>query len=189
MDTKVKKLNKGQRTILIIAAVCLLPLAAALMFRFVWTPPTVPSLGEAITPKSFPYEHLVDLSGKPLPHPDVADGWLMVFAAPGECDAQCQQTLYLTRQSRTAQGKGSMRLDRLWIITDAAVPPADLRAAHPDLTIARPIAVEKITALGGVNGSPRYIHLVDRRGQVVMRYSDNPEPMKFIKEVGKLIKF
>lgn len=189
METQVKKLNRGQRTILIIAAVCLLPLLAALMFRFVWTVPTVPSLGEVVTPQPFPYAQLVDMKGKPLPHSEVADGWLMVYAAPGACDAECQHTLYLTRQSRTAQGKGSMRLDRLWVITDATVPAADLLAAHPDLLLARPVAVEKISELGGIKTAPRYVHLVDRRGQIVMRYSDNPEPMKFIKEVGRLIKF
>ena len=108
---------------------------------------------------------------------------------PGACDANCQKTLYLTRQSRTAQGKGSMRLDRLWVITDSTMPPAELIAAHPDLMLARPIALENVIGLGGIKASPRYIHLVDRRGQIVMRYSDNPEPMKFIKEVGRLIKF
>ena len=189
METKVKKLNSGQRTILIIAVICLLPLAAALMFRFVWSLPTVPSLGEIVTPQAFPYEQLVDLNGKPLARSGVADSWLMVYAAPGSCDAACQQTLYLTRQSRTAQGKGSLRLERLWIITDSSAPAADLIAAHPDLLLARPVTLSSVNNLGGVNGAPRYVHLVDRRGQVVMRYSDNPEPMKFIKEVGKLIKF
>lgn len=189
METQVNKLNKGQRTILIIAAVCLLPLAAALMFRFVWTLPTVPSLGEIVTPQPFPYEQLVDMTGKPLPHTEVADGWLMVYAAPGACDAECQQTLYLTRQSRTAQGKGVMRLDRLWVITDSTVPSAELLAAHPDLLLARAVNVENVIGLGGIKASPRYVHLVDRRGQIVMRYSDKPEPMKFIKEVGRLIKF
>lgn len=193
METQVKtpnqRMRRGQRIILIIAAVCLLPLIAALMFRFVWTLPTLPSLGEVVTPQPFPYAQLVDLTGKSLPHPEVANGWLMVYAAPGVCDAECQQTLYLTRQSRTAQGKGSMRLDRLWVITDASTPAAELIAAHPDLMLARPLALENVIGLGGIKSSPRYIHLVDRRGQIVMRYSDTPEPMKFIKEVGRLIKF
>ena len=189
METSMKKFNRGQRIILLIAVVCLLPLAAAMMFRFVWTLPTLPSLGEQLTPQAFPYQQLVDLSGKPLAQPTVADGWLMVYAAPGTCDTACQQTLYLTRQSRTAQYKGSMRLDRLWVITDSTTPPAELIAAHPDLMLARPIALENVIGLGGIKASPRYIHLVDRRGQIVMRYSDNPEPMKFIKEVGRLIKF
>ena len=193
METQLEKPSdrqrRGQRIILIIAAVCLLPLAAALMFRYVWTLPTVPSLGEVVTPQAFPYEQLIDLKGKPLVHEAVTDGWLMVYAAPGACDTACQQALYLTRQSRTAQGKGSLRLERLWVITDATEPTAELVAAHPDLTLARPLALESVIGLGGIKASPRYIHLVDRRGQIVMRYSDTPEPMKFIKEVGRLIKF
>ncbi len=187
METQV--MNRGQRTILTIAAVCLLPLAAALMFRFVWTPPVQPSLGVQITPQPFPFDQLQTLDGKPMPHAEVAGGWLIAYAAPGQCDLPCQQTLYLTRQSRTAQGKASMRVDRLWVITDAAVPVKDLLAAHPDLILARLAPGGAVPQLGGAGAGPRNLYLVDRRGQMVMRYSDNPEPMKFIKELGRLIKF
>jgi hypothetical protein len=186
------KLNRGQRIILIVALICLLPLGAAVLMRFVWTPPTVPSLGELMTPQAFPYQALQTLDGKALEAADatkVADGWLMVYAAPGACDAACQQSLYLTRQSRTAQYKGVMRLDRLWVITDAATPAPELLAQHPDLKTVRLVTPQDAIVLGGIGSSPRYIHLVDRRGQLVMRYTDNPEPMKFIKEVGRLIKF
>ena len=196
METKLAtdnaKLNRGQRIILIVAAICLLPLGAALLMRFVWTPPTAPSLGELMTPQAFPYQSLQTLDGKALLSADatnVADSWVMVFAAAGACDAACLQSLYLTRQSRTAQYKGSMRLERLWVITDATNPSPDLLAQHPDLKLARLVTPADAIVLGGIGSSPRYIHLVDRRGQLVMRYTDNPEPMKFIKEVGRLIKF
>lgn len=196
METKItpdnERTKRGRRIILIVAAICLLPLGGALFMRFFWTPPTVPSLGELMTPQAFPYQALQTLDGKALVSADainVADGWIMVFAAAGTCDAACQQSLYLTRQSRTAQYKGSMRLERLWVITDATMPAPDLLAQHPDLKIARLISPADAIVLGGIGSSPRYIHLVDRRGQLVMRYSDNPEPMKFIKEVGRLIKF
>jgi hypothetical protein len=41
--------------------------------------------------------------------------------------------------------------------------------------------------LGGGDG--RHINLVDRRGLLVFRYADDPEPKAFIRELGKLIKF
>lgn len=185
----MKKPNRSQRTLLIIATICVLPLVAALVLRFVWAPPAVASLGELIPPQPLAYERLMAADGRPLAHASVADRWLIVFASPGQCDAACQQALYLTRQSRTAQGKASVRVDRLWVITDAAVPDPALLAAHPDLQVARLINAGELPELGGVGQARRHLILVDRRGQMVMRYSDNPDPMKFIKELGRLIKF
>jgi hypothetical protein len=188
-ESELNKPNRGQRTLLIIAAVCVLPLVAALAFRFVWAPPMVASLGEQLPPQAFAYDKLVGRDGQPLSHDEVADRWLIVYAAPGQCDAACRQTLYLTRQSRTAQGKASVRVGRLWVITDATVPEPALLAAHPDLQLARMAHAGDLSELGGQGQAGRHLLLVDRRGQMVMRYSDNPEPMKFIKELGRLIKF
>lgn len=179
----------NQRILLLIAAVCLLPLLAAVALRLFWTPPTLASLGELLPPHALAYDRLLGTDGRPWPHEQVADRWLIVYASPGQCDAACQQTLYLTRQSRTAQGKASLRLGRLWVLTDGAQPDAALLAAHPDLQLARLAQVGDLPELGGVGQAPRHLFLVDRRGQIVMRYSDQPEPMAFIKELGRLIKF
>jgi hypothetical protein len=187
--TPQKPNRRNQRTLLIIAAICVLPLVAALVLRFVWTPPPAASLGELLPPQALAYDRLVGRDGRPWSHEDVADRWLLVFAAPGQCDAACQQTLYLTRQSRTAQGKASLRLGRLWVVTDAAEPDPALLAAHPDLQLLRLAHAGDLPELGGVGPAARHLFLVDRRGQMVMRYTDHPEPMAFIKELGRLIKF
>lgn len=181
--------SSGRRTLLLIAAVCLLPLLAAVALRLFWTPPPVASLGELLPPRALAYDRLQGTDGRPLAHDPVADRWLIVYASPGQCDAACQNTLYLTRQSRTAQGKASLRLGRLWVLTDAAQPDPALLAAHPDLQLARLAQAGDLPELGGANQAPRHLWLVDRRGQIVMRYSDQPEPMAFIKELGRLIKF
>ena len=79
------------------------------------------------------------------------------------------------------------RIDRLWLITDAVVPAADLMAAHPDLVVIKATDGKVLQFLGG--SERRYINLVDRRGLLVFRYADDPEPKAFIRELGKLIKF
>ncbi|MBQ0930438.1 hypothetical protein [Ideonella alba] len=181
--------RSGRRTLLLIAAICLLPLLAAVVLRLVWTPPKPDSLGELLPPQALAYDRLVGADGRPWPHEQVADRWLIVYASPGQCDAACQETLYLTRQSRTAQGKASLRLGRLWVLTDDTQPDPALLAAHPDLQWAKLVQPGDLPELGGVKQAPRHLFLVDRRGQIVMRYSDHPEPMAFIKELGRLIKF
>ena len=144
-------------------------------------------MGQPLDPIPLPFELLRRADGAALEHPAVSGKWLLIFAAPGGCDVRCQHTLYLTRQARTAQGRNVTRLDRLWLITDASTPAADLMAAHPDLVLIKATDAKALEVLGG-KGS-RKINLVDRRGLLVFRYADDPEPKAFIRELGKLIKF
>ena len=178
---------KGRLILLAIVAIGILPLLAALYFRYVSPPEVKATLGQPLDPVRLPFEFLQRADGAKLEHPDVSGKWLVILAAPGSCDERCQHALYLTRQARTAQGRNMARVDRLWLITDAAAPAVDLMAAHPDLVLIKATDGKVLQLLGG--GERRYINLVDRRGLLVFRYPDDPEPKAFIRELGKLIKF
>ncbi|MCX7165962.1 MAG: hypothetical protein NTV11_06760 [Rhodocyclales bacterium] len=179
--------RNGRLILLAIVAIGLLPLVAALYFRYVSPPEVTATVGQPLDPVPLPFEFLRRPDGAALEHPAVSGKWLLIFAAPGACDERCQHTLYLTRQARTAQGRNVTRIDRLWLITDASIPAADLMAAHPDLVLIKATDAKVLEVLGGKES--RHINLVDRRGQLVFRYSDDPEPKAFIRELGKLIKF
>lgn len=178
---------KGRLTLLAIVAVCVLPLLAALYFRYVSPPQVKATVGQPLDPVPLPFGSLQRLDGLALEHPQVSAKWLVIFAAPGGCDERCQHTLYLTRQARTAQGRNMARIDRLWVITDVTTPARDLMALHPDLVLVRATDAQALQFLGGRDG--RHINLVDRRGLLVFRYSDDPEPKAFIRELEKLIRF
>ena len=177
----------GRWIVLAIVAIGVLPLLAALYFRYVSPPAVKATVGQRLDPVPLPFELLQRLDGSPLVHPEVSGKWLVVFAAPGGCDDRCRHTLYLTRQARTAQGRNMARIDRLWVVTGPTRPAADLMAAHPDLVLTKATDAKLLEILGG--SESRHINLVDRRGLVVFRYSDDPEPEAFIRELGKLIKF
>ncbi len=180
--------RRGRLTLLAIVAVCVLPLLAALYFRFVSPPEAAVMVGQPLAePLPLPFEMLQGWEGAVLEHPDVSGKWLAIFASPGACDERCQHTLYLTRQARTAQGRNMARLERLWLITDGTTPAAELLAAHPDLVLVKASDAQLLTLLGGAEG--RKINLVDRRGFLVFRYPDDADPKGFIRELGKLIKF
>jgi len=177
--------RSGRWALIAIAMVCVLPLLAALYFRFLSPPAATTLVGQALEPAVFPYAAVQRLDGRPLDHPEVGERWMVVHAGSGACDSICRQALYLTRQARTAQGRNMERIQRVWIIADATPPAADLLALHPDLLLLRTVdgrAIEKLSAAGA-------IHLVDRRGFVVFRYSPTIEPKAFIRELGKLVKF
>jgi len=179
--------RKGRLIILAIVAIGVLPLLAALYFRYVSPPEVKATVGQPLDPVPLPFALLQRMDGVAMEHPEVSGKWLVVFAAPGGCDERCQHALYLTRQARTAQGRNMARLDRLWLITDTTTPAAGLMAAHPDLVLVRATDAKVLQLLGG--NESRHINLVDRRGLLVFRYSDDPEPKAFIRELGKLIKF
>lgn len=178
---------KGRLILLAIVAIGVLPLLAALYFRYISPPEVKATTGQPLEPVRLPFELLQRADGVALEHPEVSGKWLVIFAAPGSCDERCQHALYLTRQARTAQGRNMARVDRLWLVTDATPPAHDLLAAHPDLVLIKATDVKVLQLLGG--GARRHINLVDRRGLLVFRYSDDPEPKAFIRELGKLIKF
>jgi hypothetical protein len=177
----------GRLILLAILAIGMFPLLAALYFRYV-SPPEVKAIaGQPLDPVRLPFELLQRADGALLEHPEVSGKWLLILAAPGTCDDRCQHTLYLTRQARTAQGRNMARLDRFWLVTDASTPAPGLMSAHPDLVVIKATDGKVLQLLGGADS--RYINLVDRRGLLVLRYSDDPEPKAFIRELGKLIKF
>ena len=178
--------TRGKLILLAIFAIGAFPLLGALYFRYVSPPEITATVGVPLGPVPLPFEFLQRPDGEPLAHPAVSDKWMVIFAAPGACDARCQHTLYLTRQARTAQGRNMERIDRLWVITDTTTPAAGLLEAHPDLILVKATDARLLDVLGGSDG--RQINLVDRRGLVVFRYSDDPDPKAFIRELGKLVK-
>ena len=171
---------------LAVVVICALPLLAALYLRYISPPQPTATVGAPLAPVALPFELLQHLDETPLDRPQVSGKWLVIIAAPGRCDDPCQQALYLTRQSRTAQGRNMTRIERLWVVTDGVTPEPQLLAAHRDLIVATSSDGRLLEVLSG-DGS-RFIHLVDRRGLLVFRYPYDSDPKAFISELGKLIR-
>lgn len=173
-----------------IALVCLGPLAVA-MYLYFFAPPELKAMaGKPLEPFAFPYASVQTLDGQPIAHPVVGERWLLVHAGSGACASTCRDALYLTRQARKAQGRNMDRIQRIWIITDAKPPNADMLVAHPDLLVVRAMDAHVAQQLGpDLQDVSPLIYLVDRRGFVVFRYDASVEPTAFIRELGKLVKF
>lgn len=185
-DTAVPDANivrRGRRTLLLIAAICALPLLAAVWYRFFAPPPNVATVGDMLAPTPFPVTALVSPAGAPLDAARIDGHWLMLQTAPVACDEPCRQALYLSRQVRTAQAKAMDRITRVWLLADAGEPSPELLAQHPDLVLARLASPPPQVLTAGD------IYLVDRRGFLVFRYAAGVDPVAFIKELGKLVKF
>lgn len=178
------KVRRGRLILIAVAVISAMPLLAALYYRFV-SPPTPQAIaGTVLEPTPMAADALVDLEGKPWRDSTQQEHWTVIYASAAACDALCKQTLYLTRQARTAQGKHMNRVLRLWVLTDGDAPSPAVLAEHPDLVVLRaaPSWPQELR-------DARQFHLVDRRGLLVFRYPADVEPPRYLRELARLVKF
>ena len=168
-----------RRTLLAIAAVFVLPLLvgwyAYLTGR---VPGTTSNYGTLIAPRLLSAQPFVALRGR----------WVLVHFDGGACDARCEKKLYYMRQVRRAQGANAQRVERLWIVTDEAVPRGELLAAIEGTRIARegaPLAAE----FPAGEALATHIWLVDPLGNLMLRFPGNPDPGRMLKDLERLLKY
>lgn len=139
---------------------------------FGWAPGATANYGELLTPQPVGGP-LTGLRGK----------WVMVSFDAAACDAYCEKKLYYMRQIRKAQGKEQARVERLWVITGAGEPRAELLAEYEGMRLAR----------APVEGFPGrrvdHIYLVDPLGNLMMRFPPDPDPSRMLKDLQRLLKW
>jgi hypothetical protein len=154
-----------------IAAVCVAPLVlGTAAYLLGWSPGAPSNYGELIPPRVTP---LNEFRGK----------WVMVTFDAGACDAYCERKLYVMRQVRRAQGKDMDRIERLWVLTDAGKPRADVLAASEGTRISRN------GSFGFPGHAADHIYLVDPLGNLMMRFPRDPDPSRMIKDLQRLMKY
>lgn len=176
--------------VFVIALICALPLIMAMILRFIISPRPTDHVAKSLVPSIFPYESFYQSNGRPIAQTGVREHWLIVHVESGICASACRYAMYLTRQARMAQGGDSVRIQRIWIISDKVLPSHELLAANPDLLVLHSVDPQSIQQFmpESLTSSP-VIHLVDRRGYVVFRYDATVDPNTFIRELSKLVRF
>lgn len=157
-----------------VALVCAAPVVlGTAAYLFGWSPGARANYGELIPPRVI--APLSELRGK----------WVIVTFDAAACDAYCERKLYIARQVRRAQGKDMERIERLWVITDAGKPRADVLAATEGTRISRNEAIR--SSFPG--NTADYIYLVDPLGNLMMRFPRDPDPSQVIKDLQRLLKY
>ena len=169
-------MKRGRAKLALLALFFLLPVAASWL---VWwldrTPGTAANYGTLLRPQPVALPAAGDLKGK----------WVLVQFDGGACDAWCERKLYIMRQARRAQGREMQRVARLWLLTDAAQPRAELLAAIEGTVLA------PAGAAAGFPADPSladYIYLVDPLGNLMMRFPRDPDPIRLIKDLQRLLR-
>lgn len=181
-------LNKGRRTLLLIAAICALPIIASYVLYLGWRPEARMNYGELLETRLLPVAVLSDLAGKSIGTDSLRGKWLLVTIQSPSCDEGCQRKLYVMRQVRTTQGENMDRIQRLWLIKGAGTPDPKLLAEHPGLLVARAQDPSWLSAFPAKDDAFEHIYLIDPLGNLVLRYGADVDPKGMIKDLTRLLK-
>ena len=173
----------SRRPLLLVALVCIAPIVASYLAYYVFHRDSHVNYGTLVA-KPAPAFAGTTLAGKPLALADFKGRWLMLVAAPAECDATCTAALYATRQSRTMMGRERDRVARAWLVTDGAPLADSLRAEQPDLDIVR-VAPDALAAWPRGDDA---IYLVDPLGNVVLAWPREPDIKALANDLTRLLR-
>lgn len=174
--------------LLMLVSVFVVPVVAAYLAYFGWRPAGHTNYGELLKATPLQQTQGTAPDGQPYPLESLQGKWVMVRLGPAQCDADCVQQLYLMRQTRLTQGKAQARIERLWVLTDAAMPDAALLQDHPGLQVWRPDHPAFIEQFPVSPNRAGHIYLIDPLGNLMLRFPENPDPKGMMKDLKLLLK-
>jgi hypothetical protein len=176
--------RRGRRTLLLLAAVGIAPVVASYLAYYLFPRESKTNYGTLLATAPAPALEGLRTDGAAFRLADLHGQWVLLVADGGRCTAACQRKLYATRQARTMQGREQERIVRLWLVTDAAAPDNALLAQHAGLVVAR-VTPDAVMALPGGAGA---VYLIDPLGNLVLRYSDDPDIKGINRDLDRLLK-
>ncbi|MBL8482484.1 MAG: hypothetical protein JNJ60_09820 [Rhodocyclaceae bacterium] len=176
-------------TLLLIAAICVLPfLGSTLAYKF-WRPDTTINYGELVTPRPLPAATLPAPDGGKFDTASLRGRWVLVQVDEASCDERCRYKLYSMRQVRAAVGKDMTRIERLWLMPAAGRPDEELLRAVPGMQIAAAPSADMQAWFAPATELRDHIWLVDPLGNVMMRYPARPDGKAMIRDIERLLKY
>ncbi|WP_431127898.1 hypothetical protein [Variovorax paradoxus] len=170
---------EGRRTVvgrwkmIAVMLMCAAPVIASYFTYYVIRPEGRSAYGELIDPqRTLPVLAATDRNGAPVDFSTLKGQWLLVAVADAACDALCEQQLYLQRQLRESLGREKDRLDRVWLVSDAAPIPPRLDNGLRGATVLR-VPAEQLTkwfAPVPGHGLAEHLFVVDPMGNWMMRF-------------------
>jgi cytochrome oxidase Cu insertion factor (SCO1/SenC/PrrC family) len=182
------KAERRLTSLWLLIAVTIAPVLASYLAYYVWQPSRHVNYGELLEPRPLPDAALTLADGTPFRWRQLAGKWVLATADSGACDAYCRQKLVYLRQLRLAQGTEKERIERAWLITDAAAPEPALLAQHPGLWPIRASGADMLKLFPVAGSLADHIYVIDPLGNLMMRYPRDADPRKMLKDVARLLR-
>jgi hypothetical protein len=179
MDNKAGKPLKatyGRLKMLLLLLVCASPVVASYLMYYVVRPEGRRNYGELISPQQpLPEVTVLRTDGISVFLPDLKDQWLLVSVSATDCQAPCEENLYLQRQLRESMGREKTRLEWLWLRTDTQPIAAPLQLAVSEATV---LAMDNTELRRWLQPAPGHkiedhLYVVDPLGNWMMRFPAN----------------
>lgn len=181
------------RTLYLVLALCAAPVIASYLTYYVFRPVGRTNYGDLVSPqRPLPRLALSRLDGSAVDVADLRGRWLMVLVDGGDCPDSCSQKLWKMRQVRLTTGKDADRIERVWLISDAAPLPTIVMREYEGTIFLRADASELASFLplpteaGAMLVDP--IWLVDPLGNLMMRWPKDADPNRMKRDLGRLLK-
>ena len=174
---------RAKRLVLLIAAIAVAPVLLSYFAYYALPSDSRVNYGTLLA-RPFHDVAGTTLDDKPLSTRDLRGRWTVLFAGGGACGTACTSALYASRQARTIQNAERERVQRLWLIPDAGVPPPAVLDEHPDLAVAR---VDPGVAAALPEGFAR-IYLIDPLGNLVLAWPTDPDIKAMAKDLTRLLR-
>jgi len=183
--------RRGRRTLLLVAALFLLPvaLAFALYYGNVWRPAGSSSKGELITPARPLITTGLRQPDGAAAGADVLQGkWSLVYVGDGACDNDCRTSLVYARQSRLALNNEMTRV-QIVLLADAHCCEPQIEGHVPGIRMFDASSPDAVSLLEQFPARrARSLFIVDPLGHLMMRFPKNADPQKVKKDLVKVLK-
>jgi len=174
-------------------AITIVPIAAAYIAYYVVPPAGRTNYGTLIEPQRLlAPSGLRLLDGSAFDLQALRGKWVFVMVDDGDCDARCSDKLLMMRQQRTIAGKDRQRIERVWLISDAAPLSTVLMREYEGTHFVRAKAAPLQTLLplpeepGARLDHP--IWLIDPRGNLMLRWPKEASAAGIKRDVARLLK-
>ena len=177
----------GRMYMMLVLLACAAPVLLSYLTYYVIRPEGRVHHGDLIEPqRTLPAWSAKDLQDKDVPLSTLKGQWLLVAVASGECDDKCERLLFVQRQLHKLLNKESDRLDRIWLLTDQAVPPQKLLTVIEGATVLRVSPESLAQWLAPANGRAlgEHLYLIDPMGNWMMRFN-YPEDAKTVVDMKR----
>jgi hypothetical protein len=181
--------RRGRLKLLALAAFFALPVVAGYVaYFFELAPGATANYGTLIPARPLSQTPLQDLQGRPFRLSELRGKWVLVQFDSGACATYCERKLYFMRQVRKALGKDTPRVERLWLVTDAAMPAPKLLEAIEGTRLARTAGSAIAAEFPADREAADHVYLVDPHGNLMMRFPRDPDPSRMLKDLQRLMK-
>lgn len=163
-----------------------------------WRPLATSNYGELVEPpREIRDVKLLDAAGRDVSFAAYKGKWTLLYFGPAECLRACTDNLYKMRQITAAQGLEARRIQRVFVVTDAAArdllrytmadyPGTDLLFGDADAV--RALASQFRLGAGSPLDRLDRVYVVDPLGNFMMSYARDADPRGMNKDLARLLR-